>query len=77
MSDSTLKLGPGDYIVYPTQVHIMRYQGVAEDGHRWWRLACGARLGEAVWDTLGWTPTLDEVREQGLAVCGNCARTKP
>jgi hypothetical protein len=71
-----LTLGPDDYLIMPRLVHVMRRQPDRE-GRKVWRIACGTRLSEESWGPLGYTPTVEEVAERNLAVCGNCARTKP
>lgn len=72
-----LDLGPDDFLVMPTKVHIMRYMGRNDYGYRWWRLACGASMSEDTWDFGGYTPSQAEIDTYGLGTCGNCLRTKP
>lgn len=64
-------LDPEDYLLLTTRVHIMRFQGKDEDGHRWWRLACGSRHTDL---DATWVSPEDATRLD-LALCGNCART--
>lgn len=71
-----LDLGPDDFLVYPRAVHVMRYGGRNDEGQRFWRLACGSRMTSDTWDGGYYQPTVAEVEQHGLAVCGNCARTK-
>lgn len=71
-------LGPDDFLIMPTRVHVMRWMGRTDQyplGS--WRLACGSRLSDDTWQQCGWQPSVDEIAEHQLAVCGNCTRTKP
>jgi hypothetical protein len=66
-------LGPRDYLVMPTIVHVMRYQGSNDDGRETWRLACGSHLSADTWERSGgWTPSLDEIKTHNLATCRRC-----
>lgn len=66
-----VELGPSDYLIMPTIVHVMRFQG-EDEGHKVWRIACGSHLSDETWENLCFTPTLDEVKEHNLATCKRC-----
>ncbi len=70
-------LGERDFLVMPTSVHVMRWLGYSQDHpNGWWRTACGSRISDENWYGA-WYPTPAEIADHQLAVCGNCARTKP
>ena len=64
-------LGPDDYLLMTTRVHIMRRQP-DEDGRRVWRIACGTRMSPETWESIGWTPPPDEISRHNIATCSRC-----
>lgn len=69
-------LGPDDYLVMPTIVHVMRYRGLNDDGHRYWSTACGCSISEESWERA-WEPLPEQIDSEFLTVCRTCAKTKP
>lgn len=69
-------LGPEDYLIWPRLVHVMRYQGKNDEGHKWWRIACGTKLKPETWDNVSPAPPLEEISKHNIGYCKKCWKTK-